>query len=46
VVRKPRPRPRYYADYAPPPPPWYGPEVPFAGYYPGPWRRGPVMMPW
>jgi hypothetical protein len=46
-VRKPRPRPRYYADYAPPPPPpWYDREVPFAGYYPGPWRRGPVMMPW
>ena len=46
-VRKSPPRPRYYAGYAPPPPPpWYDRVVPFAGYYPGPWRRGPMMMPW
>ena len=42
-VRRPPPRPRYYAGDFPPPPPWYD-GVPFAGYYPGPWRR--PMMPW
>jgi len=36
------PRPRYYADNLPPPPPWYD-GMPF-GYFAGPWRR--PMMPW
>ena len=52
--RPPRMQPRYYAGEFPPgqvsdgppfPPPWYDRGPPFAGYYAGPWRRGPAA-PW
>lgn len=45
-----KPARRYYAgipapiDGPPIPPPWYDRDPSFGGYYPGPWRRGP--MPW